>query len=92
MPKLTSSQINIACRSVPKWKKRGSVITRSYEFKDFPAAIKFVNAVARSAEKAWHHPDIDIRWNKVTLTLTTHDAGGLTGTDFVLAEKIDHLA
>ena len=91
MPKLTPSQINIARRSVPKWKKHGSAITRCYEFKDFPAAIKFVNAVARSAEKAWHHPDIDIRWNKVALTLTTHDAGGLTEKDFALAEKFDHL-
>jgi 4a-hydroxytetrahydrobiopterin dehydratase len=48
-----------------------------------------VNAVARLAEKAWHHPDIDIRWNKVTLTLTTHDAGGLTKKDFALAKKFD---
>jgi 4a-hydroxytetrahydrobiopterin dehydratase len=91
MPKLTPSQIKIALRALPKWKKRGTTITRCHEFKDFPAAIKFVNAVARSAEKAWHHPDIDIRWNKVTLTLTSHDAGGLTEKDFALAEKFDRL-
>ena len=54
--------------------------------------MKFVNAVARSAEKACHHPDIDVRWNKVTLALTTHDAGGLTEKDFVLAAKCDKLA
>ena len=76
---------------MPDWKKRGATITRTFEFKDFPAAIKFVNAVAKLAEKAWHHPDIDIRWNKVTLTLTTHDAGGLTERDFSLAKKFDQI-
>ena len=76
---------------MPDWKKRGATITRTFEFKDFPAAIKFVNAAAKLAEKAGHHPDIDIRWNKVTLTLTTHDAGGLTERDFSLAKKFDQI-
>ena len=92
MPKYNLAQIKAALADLPGWKKKGSAITRRYEFKDFPAAIKFVNAVARLAEKAWHHPDIDIRWNKVTLTLTTHDAGGLTEKDFCLAKKFDTLA
>ena len=74
------------------WKKKGVTIARMYQFKDFPAAIKFVNAAARLAEQAWHHPDIDIRWNKVTLVLTTHDAGGLTEKDFALARKFDALS
>lgn len=91
MPKLNSAQIKTALGSVPAWKKQGSTIARTYQFKDFPAAIKFVNAVAKLAEKAWHHPDIDIRWNKVTLTLTTHDQGGLTEKDFALARKFDGL-
>jgi 4a-hydroxytetrahydrobiopterin dehydratase len=91
MEKLNTTQITTALDSVPDWKKKGRTITRTCQFKDFPAAIKFVNAVARLAEKAWHHPDIDIRWNKVTLTLTTHDAGGLTGKDFILAKKIDQV-
>ena len=91
MPKLTPSQIKSALASVKLWTKEGATIVRTYQFKDFPAAIKFVNAAARLAEKAWHHPDIDIRWNKVTLTLTTHDAGGLTKKDFALAKKFDHL-
>ena len=89
MSKLRTAQIKKALGSVPAWKKRGAAITRTYQFKDFPAAIRFVNAVARPAEKAWHHPDIDIRWNKVILTLTTHDAGGLTKKDFALAKKFD---
>jgi 4a-hydroxytetrahydrobiopterin dehydratase len=91
MAKLTAAQIKTALPSVPDWKKRGSTITRTFVFKDFPAAIKFVNAVAKLAEKAGHHPDIDIRWNKVTLVLTTHDAGGLTEKDFTLARKFDAL-
>ena len=85
------TQIKAALTAVPAWKKKGLAITRLYQFKDFPAAIKFVNAVARLAEKAQHHPDIDIRWNKVTLTLTTHDQGGITEKDFALAKKCDAL-
>jgi len=91
MSKLNAKQIKDALPSVPQWRKKAQVITRTYKFKDFPAAIRFVNAVARIAEKAWHHPDIDIRWNKVTLSLTTHDEGGLTKKDFTLAEKFDRL-
>ena len=92
MSKLSSAQIKAALPSVPKWRRKESVISRTFEFADFVVAMKFVNAVARSAEKACHHPDIDVRWNKVTLALTTHDAGGLTEKDFVLAAKCDKLA
>ncbi len=92
MPKLTATRIKTALRSLPKWKKDGALITRTYEFKDFVVAIRFVNVIARLAEKAWHHPDIDIRWNKVTLALTTHDQGGLTTKDFALAKKFDAAA
>jgi 4a-hydroxytetrahydrobiopterin dehydratase len=92
MSKLSSAQIKAALPSVPKWRRKASVISRTFEFADFVVAMKFVNAVARAAEKACHHPDIDVRWNKVTLALTTHDAGGLTEKDFVLAAKCNKLA
>ena len=92
MPKLTPALIKAALAEAPNWKKKGAMIARTYEFKDFVAAMKFVNAVAKLAEQAWHHPDIDIRWNKVTLTLATHSEGGLTQKDFDLAKKIDGLA
>jgi 4a-hydroxytetrahydrobiopterin dehydratase len=92
MSKLTAANLQTALATVPEWKKTGGVIARTYAFKDFPAAMKFVNAVAKLAERAWHHPDIDIRWNKVTLALTTHDAGGLTEKDFELAQKFDALS
>ena len=67
------------------WQKTGEVISRRFEFSGFPEAMNFVNDVAQLAEQAQHHPDIDIRWNKVTLALTTHDAGGLTDKDYTLA-------
>ena len=79
-------------KAVPGWKKKGKILTRIYRFKDFVAAMRFVNAAARLAEKAWHHPDIDIRWNEVTLALTTHDEGGLTEKDFALAKRFDAAA
>ncbi|MEW6304066.1 MAG: 4a-hydroxytetrahydrobiopterin dehydratase [Verrucomicrobiota bacterium] len=89
MAKLTAAEIKAAFKSVPAWKKKGATIQRTYAFKDFVVAMRFVNAVAKIAEKQWHHPDIDIRWNKVTLTLTTHDQGGLTQKDFTVAAKCD---
>lgn len=92
MKKLSPEEIKAAQATVPDWKKKGSVISRTYEFEDFAGAMKFVNSVAKAAEKANHHPGIDIRWNKVTLALTTHDAGGLTENDFKLAGKSDSLA
>ena len=91
MPKYTPAQIQASLPSVPDWRITGDAITRTYQFKDFPAAMKFVHAVADLAETACHHPDIDIRWNKVTLALSTHDQGGLTEKDFALAQEIDRL-
>lgn len=91
MTKLNTAQIKSALVAVPDWKKTGATIMRTFAFKDFPAAIRFVSAVARLAEKAGHHPDIDIRWNKVALTLTTHSEGGLTEKDFKLARQFDRV-
>jgi 4a-hydroxytetrahydrobiopterin dehydratase len=85
-------KIILALMALPQWKRNGQVISRTFAFKDFPAALKFVNQVADLAEQAQHHPDVDIRWNKVTLALTTHDAGGLTEKDFALAKQCDALA
>jgi len=91
MPKLTPPLIKAALKNVPDWTKKGATIARTFEFKNFPAAIKFVNGVSLVAEKANHHPDIDIRWNQVTLVLSTHSEGGLTEKDFALAQKCDRL-
>lgn len=90
--KLDESSINAALASVPNWQRNGLVISRTYEFADFVTAMAFVNAVAKIAEQVQHHPDVDIRWNKVTLALTTHDTGGLTQKDFGLARECDRFS
>ena len=89
---MDDSTITSALTALPQWKREGQVISRTFKFADFVVAMKFVNAVADIAEQANHHPDIDIRWNKVTLALTTHDAGGLTQKDFALAKQCDALS
>jgi 4a-hydroxytetrahydrobiopterin dehydratase len=73
------------------WRIENEELVRRFEFKDFVEALGFVYRVGEAAEAAAHHPDIDIRYNKVRLALTTHDAGGLTGLDFELAARIDDL-
>ena len=91
MAELSPEQIKSALPGVKDWQKQGASITRTCQFKDFVASMKFVNRVAALAESVCHHPDIDIRWNKVTLTLSTHSEGGLTQKDFDLAKNIDAL-
>lgn len=76
----------------PDWSRSGDSITRTFELDDFNQAMGFVTRVALEAEKADHHPDIDIRWNKVNLTLSTHSEGGLTVKDLKLADTADSLA
>ena len=90
--KLDEAKILLALAALPEWQRSGQTIARTFQFENFPAAMTFVNRVADLAEQAQHHPDIDIRWNKVTLALTTHDAGGLTEKDFALARQCDGLA
>jgi 4a-hydroxytetrahydrobiopterin dehydratase len=90
--KMDEPKIQTALAALPQWQRNGQIISRTFVFTDFPAAMKFVNAVAEIAELAQHHPDIDVRWNQVTLALTTHDAGGLTEKDFALARQCDALA
>ena len=92
LAKMDDARIAPVLSALPQWQRAGEIISRTFEFKDFPAAMDFVNAVATLAEQAQHHPDIDVRWNKVTLALTTHDAGGLTEKDFALARQCDELS
>ncbi len=92
MAELTPGQIKTALPEVKDWQKQSVSITRTFQFKDFGASIEFVNKVARVAEEANHHPDIDIRYRTVHLSLATHDAGHkVTAKDFTLAEKINEL-
>jgi len=87
--KLSESQISEELKTLAGWELKEGAITKLYKFKDFVEAMAFVNRVAELAEEADHHPDILIRWNKVTLTLVTHSAGGITEKDFRLAREID---
>lgn len=87
--KLTDDEVQERLASVPDWAEIGGQIQRTYAFKDFANSMKFVAKVAQSAETDQHHPDILIRYNKVTLTLTTHDAGGISDKDFALARTCD---
>ncbi len=89
MSRLDEGGIAAALRQAPGWERAGAEIRRTYAFDDFRAALAFVNRVGDLAERAAHHPDIDIRYNRVTLALSTHDAGGLSAKDFDLARAVD---
>ncbi|MCS7089485.1 MAG: 4a-hydroxytetrahydrobiopterin dehydratase [Verrucomicrobiota bacterium] len=91
MHRLTPEEVRAALKSLSGWKRRGSAIERVFLWSDFAEAMRFVNRVARLAERMQHHPDILIQWNQVRLTLTTHDAQGLTAKDFELARRIEAL-
>ena len=88
---LPESKVQEELRKLNGWQIAGKEIAKQYQFKDFVRAMGFVNSVALLAEGMDHHPDIDIRWNKVKLVLSTHSAGGLTEKDFKLASMIDGL-
>lgn len=90
--KMTEAQVKSGLKALPEWGEAGGALQRTYKFKDFTEAMKFVGKVAQAAEADQHHPDILIRWNLVTLTLTTHDAGGISEKDFALAKKVDGFA
>ena len=88
MSRLDETEITRRLAGLAGWERRGNEIRRTFAFSDFRAALAFVNRVGELAEAMDHHPDIDIRYSRVTLALTTHDAGGLSASDFELAERI----
>ena len=92
MAALSTQEVEIHLKDVPEWKVESGELVRTFQFPDFRAALGFVNRVGELAEASGHHPDIDIRYNKVRLMLVTHDAGGLTPKDFDLAARADKLA
>lgn len=89
MTRLNDEQRAAIATTHPDWSRHDESMRRTFAFADFNEAMGFVNRVALAAEVADHHPDIDIRWNKVTLVLSTHEAGGLTSKDTDLATVID---
>ena len=92
MSLVPDSEIEAFLAAHADWRWADKEITRAFEFADFNESMGFVTRIALAAEKADHHPDIDIRWNTVTLTLSTHSEGGLTQKDLDLADTADSLA
>ncbi|NJK77357.1 MAG: 4a-hydroxytetrahydrobiopterin dehydratase [Microcoleus sp. SU_5_6] len=88
---LSETEISQRLQSLPNWTREGKTIKYTREFKNFVEAVSFVNCLISPSEKAGHHPDLAIAYNRVTISLTTHDAGGLTKQDFDLAETISKL-
>jgi 4a-hydroxytetrahydrobiopterin dehydratase len=87
MPAFSERAANARMKTVPLWSMRGKSINRIFKFAGFNDAIAFVNDVAALAKAKDHHPDINIRWNKVRLKLSTHSEGGLTAKDFSMARQ-----
>ncbi|MFL6301122.1 MAG: 4a-hydroxytetrahydrobiopterin dehydratase [Terriglobales bacterium] len=88
---LTNTEIQAALKDLPGWNPSGKAIERSFKFPDFLAAMAFVNRIAEAAEKANHHPDISIHYNQVTLSLWSHDSGGVTKRDLKMAGTINEI-
>ena len=91
MPALTAKQLKLHLQAAPDWAQRAHTISRTFKFADFLKSVDFVNRVAKKAQKLNHHPDITINYDHVTLTLTTHDEGGITEKDFTLAKQCDEI-
>jgi 4a-hydroxytetrahydrobiopterin dehydratase len=88
---IVQSQLQEMMKRIPEWEADGNAIERTFEFDDFDQTIDFVNEVAEIAAEEEHHPDIDIRFNKVRIGLSTHSEGGVTELDLHMAAKIDNL-
>jgi 4a-hydroxytetrahydrobiopterin dehydratase len=89
MPSLPNDSVDQRLEALPDWSRDGDEIVKTYELPSFPEAIAFVTRIADLAERADHHPDLDIRYRKVRVALSTHDQGGITDKDFALAAEIE---
>jgi 4a-hydroxytetrahydrobiopterin dehydratase len=89
---LSDAEIQEKAAQLEGWEVEGKELKRTMEFKDFVTAIDFVNKLVDPAEAAGHHPDLAISYNKVTVALTSHDAGGLTEKDFEMAQVLSNLS
>jgi 4a-hydroxytetrahydrobiopterin dehydratase len=92
MPVLSAEEVQQALRGLGGWEHRGESLVRTFTLDGFMGSVGFVNRLAQAAEAADHHPDLDIRWNRVTVTLSTHSEGGVTAKDLALAAEADRLA
>lgn len=89
---LSDSEIEASLGELEGWERSGDAIVKTYERGDFVGSVRFVESLVEPAEDMGHHPDLEISWDKVEVTISTHSEGGLTANDFELAKKIDALA
>ena len=92
MARLSESEIDEALTGAPGWAREGEAIVKEFERGDFVGSVQFVSSLVEPAEEMNHHPDLEISWDKVKVTISTHSEGGLTAADFELAAKVDALA
>ena len=92
MPLLSDEQVRAGLDRLEGWERAGDAIRRTFRFRDFVGSIDFVNRLVGPAEEMNHHPDLEISWNRVTVSLSTHSQGGITANDLELAERIQALA
>jgi 4a-hydroxytetrahydrobiopterin dehydratase len=92
MPLLPDDEVTAALDTLPGWSRNADEIEKTFERPSFPDAIAFVVRIGFAAEAADHHPDLDIRWRRVRVALTTHDSGGLTASDIAVARQIEEIA
>jgi 4a-hydroxytetrahydrobiopterin dehydratase len=91
MALLTDSEIEARLSEHPGWERRGDAIAKTFERGDFVGSVRFVESLVGPAEAMGHHPDVEISWDRVTVSIATHSEGGVTAADFELATKIDSL-
>jgi 4a-hydroxytetrahydrobiopterin dehydratase len=92
MALLSDEQIETRLAQLSGWQHGGGAISKQFKCEDFVGSVKFVQSLVEPAEAMGHHPDLEISWDTVTVTISTHSEGGLTGADFELAEKVDALS
>jgi 4a-hydroxytetrahydrobiopterin dehydratase len=92
MARLTDAEIDERLSGMNGWERSGEAIVKQFDNGDFKGSVDFVNRLTPEAEEMNHHPDLEISWSTVTVTITTHSQGGLTENDFELARRIDALA
>jgi 4a-hydroxytetrahydrobiopterin dehydratase len=91
MPLLSEEEVERRLAALSGWEREGEAIRKSFKLEDFTGSVDFVNRITPVAEEMNHHPDLEISWNTVTVSITTHSEGGLTENDFELASRIDAL-
>jgi 4a-hydroxytetrahydrobiopterin dehydratase len=92
MALLSDAEVEERLAGLPGWERRGEAIAKEFERGDFVGSVEFVGSLVEPAEEMNHHPDLEVSWSKVTVTLSTHSEGGLTANDFELAQRVDALS